>query len=97
MHTFSHNPDGADEVSVERYTKAYLLYLINVVLFADKTSSQVQMLYLTLTDAPWERIEEYKWGFATLNYLYRRLFGGSKKESEGDCKTTNYSPSNINF
>ena len=56
-----------------------LLKLIGVVFFADKTSSQVQLLYLTLLDAPWERIEEYSWGSATLGYLYRRLCGASKK------------------
>ena len=60
--TFSHLPEGADEVTVERYAKAYLLYLIGVVLFADKTSSQVHLLYLTLLDAPWECIREYNWG-----------------------------------
>ena len=41
MQTFSHLPEGVDEVTVERYAKAYLLYLIGVVLFADKTSRQV--------------------------------------------------------
>ena len=39
--TFSDLPEGADEGTAERYIKAYLLYLIGAVLFADKTSSQV--------------------------------------------------------
>ena len=67
--TFSHLPEGADEVTVERYAKTYLLYLIGAVLFADKISNQVQLLYLTLLDAPWERIEGYSWGSAALGYL----------------------------
>ncbi|CAO2822900.1 unnamed protein product [Amaranthus hypochondriacus] len=71
---FSHLPEGVDEVTIERYAKAYLFYLLVAVLFADKTGSQVQILYLTLLDAPWEGIAGYSWGFAALGYLYRPLF-----------------------
>ena len=45
---FSHLPEGADEATVE----AYLSYLIGAVLFSDKTGNRVQLLYLTLLDAP---------------------------------------------
>ena len=49
---FSDLPQGVDEVTVEKYAKAYLFYLIGGVLFADKMDSHVQILYLTLLDAP---------------------------------------------
>ena len=79
VQTFSQLPAGADEGTISRYAKAYALYLIGAVLFADKTSNQVQLLYLTLLDDPWEVISEYSWGSAALGYLYRRLCGASKK------------------
>ena len=59
--------------------QAYHLYLIGVVLFADKTSNQVQLLYLKLLDDPWERIAEYSWGSVAVGYLYRRLCGAAQK------------------
>ena len=52
----------ADEVTIERYAKAYLFYLIGAVLFADMNSGEIQMLYITLLDQPWERIGSYSWG-----------------------------------
>ena len=58
-YNFSHLPEGADEFTIERYAKAYIFYLLGAVLFADKTGNQVQILYLTLLDAPWERIAGY--------------------------------------
>ena len=53
--------------------------MIAVVLFADKTSNQVQLIYLTLLDDSWERIAKYSWGSAALGYLYKRLCGAAKK------------------
>ncbi|XP_057518297.1 serine/threonine-protein phosphatase 7 long form homolog [Amaranthus tricolor] len=77
VQTFSHLLEDADEGTILRYAKAYLLYLIGVVLFADKTNNQIHLLYLTLLDDPWERIAEYSWGSAALGYLYRRLCGAA--------------------
>ena len=57
----------------------YLSYLIGAVLFSDKTGNRVQLLYLTLLDAPWEVISGYSWGSAALAYLYRRLCEASRK------------------
>ncbi|XP_057519716.1 serine/threonine-protein phosphatase 7 long form homolog [Amaranthus tricolor] len=76
---FSQLPEGADDATVERYARAYLLYLIGAVLFSDKTGNRVQLLYLTLLDAPWEVISGYSWGSAALAYLYRRLCEASQK------------------
>ncbi|XP_057550423.1 protein MAIN-LIKE 2-like [Amaranthus tricolor] len=75
IENFSHLPEGADEATVE----AYLSYLIGVVFFFDKTSNRVQLLYLTLLDAPWEVISGYSLGSAALAYLYRRLCEASRK------------------
>ena len=57
---------------------SYKLYLIGADLFTDKTKSQVQFLYLTLLDTPWE-ITGYNCGSTALGYLYRRLCGAFKK------------------
>ena len=76
---FSQLPEGADDATVERYARAYLFYLIGAVLFSDKTGNRVQLLYLTLLDAPWEVISGYSWGSAALAYLYRRLCEASQK------------------
>ncbi|XP_057543832.1 serine/threonine-protein phosphatase 7 long form homolog [Amaranthus tricolor] len=73
------SPKSADDATVERYARAYLLYLIGAVLFSDKTGNRVQLLYLTLLDAPWEVISGYSWGSAALAYLYRRLCEASQK------------------
>ncbi|XP_057544631.1 protein MAIN-LIKE 2-like [Amaranthus tricolor] len=42
---FSHLPEGADDANVERYARAYLLYLIGAVLFSDKTGNRVLRLF----------------------------------------------------
>ena len=48
-------------------------------MFADKKTNQVQLLYLTLHDDPWERIAEYSLGSTALWYLYKKLCGAAKK------------------
>ena len=55
------------------------IYRIGAVLFSDKTSNRVQLLYLTLLHAPWEVISGYSWGSTALAYLYRRLCEASRK------------------
>ena len=92
--TFSDLPKGDDEGTVEIYAKAYLLYLIGAVLFADKTRSQVHILYLTLLDTPWEPIAGYSWGFGALAYLYTMRC--LKEECEGDLGAIDY-PGNSKF
>ena len=59
--------------------EAYLSYLIGAVLFYDKTGNRIQLLYLTLLDAPWEVISGYSWGSEALAYLYKRLCDASWK------------------
>ncbi|XP_057535279.1 serine/threonine-protein phosphatase 7 long form homolog [Amaranthus tricolor] len=77
---FSHLLEGVHDATVDRYARAYLFCLIGAVLFSDKTGNRVQLLYLTLLDAPWEVISGYSWGFsAALAYLYRRLCEASRK------------------
>ena len=41
VQTFSHFPVGADKGTIARYAKAYLLYLIEAVLLADKISNEI--------------------------------------------------------
>ena len=41
VQTFSHLPKGANESTITRYAKGYLLYLIGAFLFADKTNNQI--------------------------------------------------------
>ena len=94
---FSHLPKGADEATVERYAKAYILYPIGVVLFSNKTGNKVQLLYLTLLDAPWEVISGYSWGSTALVYLYKRLCEASRKNVKEIAGPPDYSPGNTNF
>ena len=56
------DPPYHSVLSMQADHRSSLLWDVQVgaVLFADKTSSQVQLLYLTLLDAPWERTEEYR-------------------------------------
>ena len=41
IETFCELPVDADEVTIERYAKAYLFYLIGAVLFANKSSDEI--------------------------------------------------------
>ena len=64
-------PD-ADEESIKRYTRAYILQLIGGFLFSGKSSDKVQLMFLPLLE-DFEVAGRYSWGSACLAWLYRQL------------------------
>ncbi|ERM97835.1 hypothetical protein AMTR_s00118p00077190 [Amborella trichopoda] len=71
---FRELPPDASLVEVLRYTRAYLLFLISVTIFADPSVATVPTRYLQF----FEYIKEagrYAWGAAALTFLYRSLGG----------------------
>ncbi|XP_052191625.1 serine/threonine-protein phosphatase 7 long form homolog [Diospyros lotus] len=65
-------PDDATDEVVERYTRAYILFLIGGQLCPDKSASSVQLLYLPLL-VDFDYCGTLSWGGAVLATLYRAL------------------------
>ncbi|XP_011623168.1 protein MAIN-LIKE 2-like [Amborella trichopoda] len=65
-------PPDANPVQVYRYTRAYLLFLISVTIFADASVSLVPTRYLQFFEDI-EGASTYAWGAAALAFLYRSL------------------------
>ena len=64
-------PD-ADEESIQRYTRAYILQLIGGFLFSGKSSDKVHLMFLPLLE-DFEVARRYSWSSACLAWLYRQL------------------------
>ncbi|KAL6845127.1 hypothetical protein ACP4OV_024622 [Aristida adscensionis] len=64
-------PEGADDQTVERHVRAYILSLLCGVLFPDGTG-RMSLIYLPLI-ADLSRVGTYSWGSAVLAFLYRSL------------------------
>lgn len=57
---------------IYHFARAYLLYILDITLFADKTGMRVSFIYLQLlTDL--DRVDTFAWSAAALAYLYRQL------------------------
>ncbi|CAL1385177.1 unnamed protein product [Linum trigynum] len=70
-------PPDADEETLLRYARAYLLGLISGVLFTDKSGSAIQLKFLPLL-RDLSCTGQLSWGSATLAFLYRELCRASK-------------------
>ncbi|RYR12993.1 hypothetical protein Ahy_B04g070227 isoform F [Arachis hypogaea] len=68
--TFGECPEGADEDTVRRYARAYIMMLLGTQLFADKSGNRVQIRWLPFV-ARLEEMGTYSWGSAALAWLYR--------------------------
>ncbi|WVZ82016.1 hypothetical protein U9M48_029333, partial [Paspalum notatum var. saurae] len=64
-------PEDADDITVERHVRAYILSLLCGVLFPDGTG-RMSLIYLPLI-ADLSRVSTYSWGSALLAFLYRSL------------------------
>ncbi|ERN07003.1 hypothetical protein AMTR_s00141p00067710 [Amborella trichopoda] len=64
--------DATTPVQVYRYTRAYLLFIISVTIFADASASTVPTRYLQFFEDI-ESVSTYVWGAAALAFLYRSL------------------------
>lgn len=71
-HHFGHLPLDANEETVSRYARAYVMYVFGKVLFSDSGGSDVSWMYLPLL-RDWDDAGRYSWGSAGLAYLYRQL------------------------
>ncbi|WCJ24839.1 Aminotransferase-like plant mobile domain family protein [Euphorbia peplus] len=65
-------PEDGPMEEIERYTRAYLLYLVGSTIFSTTTGNKVPIMYLPLFE-DFEKAGKYAWGAATLAFLYRAL------------------------
>ncbi|RYR59172.1 hypothetical protein Ahy_A05g025003 [Arachis hypogaea] len=68
--TFGECPKGADEETVRRFARAYIMMLLGTQLFGDKSGNRIHIRWLPYVT----RLEEmgsYSWGSAALAWLYR--------------------------
>ncbi|RYR67531.1 hypothetical protein Ahy_A03g013936 [Arachis hypogaea] len=63
--TFAECPDGADEETVRRFTRAYIMMLLGTQLFADKSGNRIHIRWLPYV-ARLEEMGRYSWGSAAL-------------------------------
>lgn len=70
--TFARLPARADDETVRRYARAYMLILIGGVLFPDKSNNRVRIGWLPFLE-DLAMVGSYSWGAATLAVLYREL------------------------
>lgn len=63
-------PEGANDVVVQQYARAYLWYVLTKVVFSDATGNSALWMFLELLNN-WDT--QYSWGSAALAYLYRQV------------------------
>ncbi|RYR43272.1 hypothetical protein Ahy_A08g039698 [Arachis hypogaea] len=63
-------PDGANEETVRRFSRAYIMMLLGTQLFADKSGNRIHIRWLPYV-ARLEEMGGYSWGSAALAWLYR--------------------------
>ncbi|QHN79073.1 uncharacterized protein DS421_19g666950 [Arachis hypogaea] len=73
--TFGECPEGADEDTVRRYARAYIMMLLGTQLFADKSGNRIHIKWLPFV-ARLEEMGTYSWGSAALAWLYRCMPAG---------------------
>ena len=77
-------PADADEETVIRFARAYILMLMGSSLFSDKSGDAVQLVYLPLL-RDLDDAGRYSWGSAVLGYTYRQLCSATKKGARELC------------
>ncbi|RYQ97777.1 hypothetical protein Ahy_B08g093857 isoform A [Arachis hypogaea] len=70
VETFGECPLGADEETVRRFARAYIMMLLGTQLFADKSGNHIHIRWLPYV-ARLEEMGGYSWGSAALAWLYR--------------------------
>ncbi|QHO30578.1 uncharacterized protein DS421_8g234450 [Arachis hypogaea] len=68
--TFGECPEDADDETVRRYARAYIMMLLGTQLFADKSGNRIHIRWLSYV-ARLEELGTYSWGSAALAWLYR--------------------------
>ncbi|RYR29360.1 hypothetical protein Ahy_B01g053759 [Arachis hypogaea] len=67
---FSELPQGADDETVRRYARAYIMMLLSTQLFGDKSGTRLHIRWLPYVTRL-EHMGQYSWGSAALSWLYR--------------------------
>ncbi|XP_057730256.1 protein MAIN-LIKE 1-like [Arachis stenosperma] len=68
--TFGECPEGADEATVRRFFRAYIMMLLGTQLLADKSGNRIHIRWLPYV-ARLEEMGGYIWESAALAWLYR--------------------------
>ncbi|RYR26743.1 hypothetical protein Ahy_B02g061047 [Arachis hypogaea] len=68
--TFSELLQEVDDETVRRYVRAYIMMLLSMHLFGDKSCTRLHIRWLPYVTRL-EDIGRYSWGFAALSWLYR--------------------------
>ncbi|PON48172.1 Aminotransferase-like mobile domain containing protein [Parasponia andersonii] len=79
--SFSRCPEDASTETIERYTRAYLLYLVGSTIFSTTTGNKVSIMYLPLFE-DFDEAGKFAWGAAAIAFLYRTL-GNASLKSQG--------------
>ncbi|XP_065880821.1 serine/threonine-protein phosphatase 7 long form homolog [Euphorbia lathyris] len=69
---FQELPADANDFTVQCYARAFLLRLIGGIIFSNKSSSRVHLMFLPLFE-DFQKAAQYSWGAACLAWLYREL------------------------
>ncbi|KAJ7951353.1 serine/threonine-protein phosphatase 7 long form-like [Quillaja saponaria] len=70
--TFQNFPADGDDITAQRYARAYILQLMGGLLFTSKTSTHVHICFLSLLENLYVA-GQYSWGSASLAWLYREM------------------------
>ncbi|KAL9673417.1 hypothetical protein QQ045_029674 [Rhodiola kirilowii] len=79
-------PADADEETLKKYARAYILCLLGLTLMANLSGDQVALHYLPLL-VDLDNVRRYSWGSAVLAFQYSQLCRASnfKKSQIGGC------------
>uniref|UniRef100_A0A2N9EEU1 Aminotransferase-like plant mobile domain-containing protein n=1 Tax=Fagus sylvatica TaxID=28930 RepID=A0A2N9EEU1_FAGSY len=80
LDTFGVLPDDANEVTVQQYTRAYILELLGGSYFADKSGEKVHLMFLPMLE-DFDAAGRYSWGSVVLAWLYRELCRATDPDS----------------
>ncbi|RYR46872.1 hypothetical protein Ahy_A07g032725 [Arachis hypogaea] len=67
--TFGELPNGADEATIRRYARTYIMMLLGTQLFGDKSDTRIHIRWLPYV-ARLEDMGRHSWGSASLSWLY---------------------------
>lgn len=82
-HHFGEPPAAdADDLTVERAARAYVLYVFGSTLFPDGTGDNASWMWLPLF-SDWDQAGQYSWGSAALAFLYRQLCEACRRINPG--------------
>ncbi|XP_072076744.1 serine/threonine-protein phosphatase 7 long form homolog [Arachis hypogaea] len=71
--TFGECPEGADEETVRRFARAYIMMLLGTQLFADKSGNRIHIRWLPFV-ARLEEMGGYSWRSTALAWLYMCMY-----------------------